>query len=252
MHSTRNNFYKYKLEILDNTTDTKFLNDFSKADQGVNRCAPKLTDAHIYPGPFQKMKVQFALQVFSATVAAGMRTCIKCNTLPIAAETTVNFIYNMDKIFDILNSKPKAGGKEFNLPFKNKTKTVNGITTNVDVTQRMKFINGWKITIKSLLQLWDDIQKPQYFLCTYRLNQDCLENLFGNFRNQNGNNFNPIELDLTSKNGLTYVSGYLIKKCLEKHSCDTCLDFAKTQESLDKAFIFIYLKAYQNEVASNY
>jgi len=60
------------------------------------------------------------------------------------------------------------------------------------------------------------------------------------------------ELDLTFKNGLTYVSGYLIKKCLEKHSCDTCLDFAKTQESLDKAFIFIDLKAYQNEVASNY
>ncbi|KAF0718378.1 THAP-type domain-containing protein [Aphis craccivora] len=141
------------------------------------------------------MKVRFASQVFSATVAAGMRTCIKCNTLPIAADTTVNFIDNMDKLFDILNSKPKADGKEFNLPFKNnpkqknhliimlnifknmrviETKSVNGITTNVDVKQRIKLINGWQITIKSLLQLWDDIQKPQYFLCTNRLNQDCL------------------------------------------------------------------------------
>lgn len=101
--------------------------------------------------------------------------------MPIAAETTVNSIENMDKLFDILNSKPKADGKGFNLPFKNsskqknhvimmlnifknmlviETKTVNVITTNVDVTQRMKFINGWQITIKSLLQLWDDIQKP--------------------------------------------------------------------------------------------
>ncbi|KAE9536948.1 hypothetical protein AGLY_006755 [Aphis glycines] len=106
--------------------------------------------------------------MFSATVAAGMRTCIKCNTLSIAAETTVNFIDNMDKLFDLLNSKPKADDKEFNLPFKNgptqknhliimlnifknmrviETKTVNGITTKVDVTQRMKFINGWQITI---------------------------------------------------------------------------------------------------------
>lgn len=60
------------------------------------------------------------------------------------------------------------------------------------------------------------------------------------------------ELDLIFKNALTYVSGYLIKKCLEKHSCDTCLDFAKNQKSIDKAFIFTHLKAYQNEVASNY
>lgn len=343
LKSTRNNFYKYKFEILDNTTDKKFLNDFYKADQGLNRCAPKLTDAHINPGPFQKMKVRYAAQVFSATVAAGMRTCIKCDTLPIAAETTANFIENMDKLFDILNSKPKSNGKEFNLPFKNstkqknhlvmmlnvfknirviETKTVNGKTTNTDVTKRMKFIRGWQITINSLLQLWDDISTPaQYFLWTYYLNQDCLENLFGNFRNQNGNNLNPTpiqfyyafkkifflnylkhsdgsncledldliltnigeispplqnsnilfpektpfnfnnlnvgtldyrELNLTSKNALTYVSGYLINKCLEKHSCDTCLDFAKNQKNIDEAFIFIHFKAYQNEVASNY
>lgn len=71
------------------------------------------------------------------------------------------------------------------------TKIINGITTNTDVTQRMKFINGWKITIKLLLQLWDDIEKHQYVLYTYRLNQNCLENLFGNFRKQNGNNVNP-------------------------------------------------------------
>jgi len=37
----------------------------------------------------------------------------------------------------------------------------------------------------------EDVQTPQYALCTYRLYQDCLENLFGNFRNQNGNNVNP-------------------------------------------------------------
>lgn len=44
-------------------TDKKYLNYFYNADQGVliklikkvfNHCAPKLTDAHINPGPFQK------------------------------------------------------------------------------------------------------------------------------------------------------------------------------------------------------
>jgi len=40
--------------------------------------------------------------------------------------------------------------------------------------------------------LWDDMTKtPNFVLCTYRFNQDIIENLFGTFRNQNGNNVNP-------------------------------------------------------------
>lgn len=60
------------------------------------------------------------------------------------------------------------------------TKIINEQLTINDVTKRIKFLNGWKIIISSLLKLWDDINKtPPYVLCTYRLNQDCLENLFG-------------------------------------------------------------------------
>lgn len=118
----------------------------------------------------------------------------------------------MDKLFDLLNSKPITGSKDFNHPFKNtheqrehllkmlnifknmqvvETKIIDGKTELTDVTQHMEFLNGWKITINSLLQLWEDVQTPQYGLSTYRLCQVCLENLFGNFRNQNGNNVNP-------------------------------------------------------------
>lgn len=64
-----------------------------------------------------------------------------------------------------------------------------------------------------------------------------------NFNNLNVGTLDYRELDLISKNALTYVSGYLIKKCLEKHSCNTCLDFAKNQESIDEAFIFIHFKS---------
>jgi len=342
LKSTRNNFFKYNLEVLNNLTDKKYLNDFYHADQGINRCAPKLTDAHINPGPFQKMKVSYASQVFSATVAAGMRSCVEYGTLPRAAETTVNFIEYMDKLFDILNSKTKAASKKLNLPFKNTTdqrdhlimmldifnnmrvlgtKIVDGNITYIDVSKRMKFISGWKITINSLLQLWDDIQTPGYTLCTYRVNQDDLENLFGNFRNQNGNNVNPTpiqfywafkkifflnyfkhsdgancledldeifasigdtttpsldsnllfpennedscnnlrvgtsdyrELEFTNRNALSYVSGYFIKKCLDKHSCYTCLNFAKSQNNIDESFLFTHFKAYQNEIITDY
>jgi len=223
LKSTRNNFFKYHLTFANGITEKKHLVNFYKSDQGLNRLAPKLTDAHINPNPFQKMKVRYASQIFSATVAAGMRTCIEGGILSPTAETTVMFIDYMDKLFDILNSKPKTGSKDFNRPFKKttsqrqhliymldvfkcmcvlETSIVNVELVNNDVTHRIKFLNGWQITINSLLQLWDDIDKsPEYSLCTYRVNSDTIENLFGNFRNQNGNNVNltPIQFLWTFK-----------------------------------------------------
>jgi len=163
LKSTRHNFYKYKLQLSNDLTDKKYLNEFLKADQGLNRCAPKLSVAHIHPGPIKKMRVCYAAQVFSATVVAGMRNCIINGTLPPAANTTVNFIDDTDKLFDLLNSKPKVGSKDFNRPFKNtqkqrdhllkmlnifknkrvmETKIIDGKTELIDVTQRMKFLNG--------------------------------------------------------------------------------------------------------------
>lgn len=54
LKSTRNNFFKYQLSFLNGLTDKTYLEQFYKLDQGLNRLAPKLTDSHIYPGPFQK------------------------------------------------------------------------------------------------------------------------------------------------------------------------------------------------------
>lgn len=213
LKSTRNNFFKYQLTFLNSTTNKKYLLDFYKSDQGLNRLAPKLTEIHINPGPFQKMKVKYACHIFSNTVAAGMKCCVQGGTLPLSANTTISFIEHMDKLFDLLNSKKKFGSKDFNRPFKNTPnqrehllymldvfknmkvldpKIVDGQIIINDVTKRMHFLDGWTITISSLLKLWDDMPKtPDFVLCTYRFNQDCLENLFGQFRNQNGNNVNP-------------------------------------------------------------
>jgi len=47
---------------------------------------------YLYPSPFQKMNARFASQTFSATVAAGMRTCIESGVLSSTAETTIMFI----------------------------------------------------------------------------------------------------------------------------------------------------------------
>ena len=53
-----------------------------------------------------------------------------------------------------------------------------------------------------------------------------------------------IEENLVSKNAITYVSGYLLKKCLEKHTCATCSG-ALTKQDLDSPNeLLCYFKAY--------
>lgn len=129
----------------------------------MNSLAPKLTDSHISPGPFQKMKVRYASQIFSATVAAAIKTCIQGGMLSSTAETTSTFINHMDKLFDILNLKKKCGSKNFNQPFKNtpqqqdhlmhmldvfktmtifENKIVDGKIVKKHVTNRVKFLKG--------------------------------------------------------------------------------------------------------------
>ncbi|KAF0682180.1 THAP-type domain-containing protein, partial [Aphis craccivora] len=108
-----------------------------------------------------------------------METYLVNNKLESSSKETIDFIENMEKLFDIFNSS------------RSKKEQTN-------VTNRMKFINGWLVSITGLLLLWKDLkstrslnQQQNYVLYTARLNQDYLENLFCTLRQQNGNNTNP-------------------------------------------------------------
>lgn len=43
-----------------------------------------------------------------------------------------------------------------------------------------------------------------------------------------------------------------MKKTIEKHSCDVCLNYAKHQQQLEQSFLFIYFKSYETANHSNY
>lgn len=53
-------------------------------------------------------------------------------------------------------------------------------------------LNGFKLTINAILQLWQDLRNEgKIFLLTSRLNQDPLENFFGVVRQRGGYNPTP-------------------------------------------------------------
>jgi len=65
-----------------------------------------------------------------------------------------------------------------------------------DITNSVKSVRCWIVTINSILELWNclNLQQssiPINYLLTRRLNQDCLENFFGSIRKQSENAFNP-------------------------------------------------------------
>lgn len=154
------------------------------------------------------MKVKYASQILSNTVSAALNTYISLNIFSPKVAFTAEFIHRFNKLFDILNSSTLYNNNPDKRAFTNsdeqklflndtisflqniKVKTKNG----KDITNSIKSIKCWIITIKSFLQLWTEMEQfstPIKFLFIRRLNQDALENFFGVIRTQNGNAYNP-------------------------------------------------------------
>lgn len=57
-----------------------------------------------------------------------------------------------------------------------------------------------------------------------------------------------VEQNLMKSNAITYVTGYLLKKCLLKHNCQTCSKVLSNKNELDSSSkLFCYFKAYDNK-----
>ena len=305
----RNNLIKHNFHFsgkIASWDDIKVV--YNRDQQQSLRCCPKLTKKHISPNGFEKMKVKYATQVLSQTVASTLLTYIALNAISPTATGTAELISKFDNLFDCLNSSSISSPKVYKKPiregsihFQYIAEMLEFITsikvidkkTNADVTSQLRCLKGFKMTLNGVLILWHQLHSGWHleYLLTRRLNQDPLENFFGLIRQQGGNCNNPspqqfcrafrtlffnnfltplssgncakdldkiligssattqlghtannnspttpfsinesdfkmaeIEQNLVKMNALTYVAGYLLKKCLEKHSCNQCTD----------------------------
>ncbi|KAL1493665.1 hypothetical protein ABEB36_009363 [Hypothenemus hampei] len=119
--------------------------------------------------------------------------------------------------------------------------------TGKTVTNTMRFIFGWRLTISSIMQLWEKLHNKGYkFLLTRNLNQDCLENYFGQIRNSCGNARNSTAIQFCRAFKKTFTLKFLDqterKNCLEDAS-DILLaitpDFIKASEVLKDTRVYL-------------
>lgn len=62
------------------------------------KLTPKLTDRHIHEKPFGNMKVKFATQIFSNSVAVVIFTFVALGVLPGDATFTGEFLEKVEKL----------------------------------------------------------------------------------------------------------------------------------------------------------
>ncbi|CAH2100820.1 unnamed protein product [Euphydryas editha] len=213
MKCVRNNLINYNFEFDGKIAQWEDIIKMYEQDQKKDmRSAPRLTDAHIHPNSFQKQKVRLAVQVFSNSVVAALKNYESSGSLQLT-NGTIDFIETMNNLFDLLNSNNIDSLKPHNKPYRgipvqeelldkaqhlfNNMRVINK-NNGHDVTNMMKFIKAFNVTINSLRQLYNDMKSQGYkYILTRRINNDCLENFFGLVRQAGGNCREPTCLQYT-------------------------------------------------------
>ena len=215
MKNVRNNLMQYDFYFGNSIAKYDHILDFYYEDHiKSSRLAPKLTNNHIKPTSFEKMKVCFATQLLSRSVASGICTNIDNNEMDESGRDTANFLMMMNNLFDSLNSSYLRNSVEYKraytgeesqkaffkkmISFLQELKLINP-TNGCEHTSSVRFIEGFQITITSLMLLFDDLRVEGYnFLMTRRFNQDALEKIFGQIRTKNGIALKPTCRQFTS------------------------------------------------------
>ncbi|XP_062405523.1 uncharacterized protein LOC134095835 isoform X3 [Sardina pilchardus] len=184
----RNNLKQHPINIQGNEVSWRHLQDFYLKDRkGVIRRAPKLTARHIYLPPLSNMRASLAIQIFSHSVAAGMQAMVLQHQLQDEALHTATFAEDLDRLFDVLNSRRMKDSKWWSRPLTTDSNKLDYLQNCINWIKSWKFGSarapacqtGLVVSIRSILRLHQELVcEGVKHLYTSTLNKDCVENLF--------------------------------------------------------------------------
>lgn len=162
-------------------------------NNGGLRAVPKLTTNHVEPNNLQRMNVRLAVQLFSNSVADGMRFYQEQGKLALnTCDATISFVRRLNRLFDILNAKLPVCGLRIdsdNMTFLEEClQWLDAWETHIrrpDVNCK-KFLSpstsaGLRVTLHSTIDLSKILLQSGFkYVLTSRLSQDPLEVCFMN------------------------------------------------------------------------
>lgn len=164
------------------------------------RLMPKITDQHLSHVEDSDNDVKFSIELFSRTVAAALNFHVNTKMVVKEAADTVIFIELMNNLFDMLNSSTLSSDYEFKKAYRG-TEEQNQffdaaleflqqlimVDKDGHVIEKISFVTGLLTTIKSLVNLIQDLQKENVkYLLTKNLSKDCMEIYFNRVRELSG------------------------------------------------------------------
>jgi len=222
LKNIRNNLKKSGFRMNNKEIKWSYIEQFFEFDKkcGV-RMAPKLTSKHIHLPPFAGLRVKYATQILSHSVAAGLSFMVAAKLLPEEAQETALFLENFDQLFNAFNSglthspqrmRHALSDTSGHIKFLEEMKIWLGVLQS-QLPRSLPCVAGWLMTCNSLLSLWADLSRncDVKFLFTNRLNQDCLENLFSVIRGKGGHRDNPSAQELRAGLRASMVDAIIVQ-----------------------------------------
>jgi hypothetical protein len=177
------------------TVDLSHIHEVVEVQGDDLKLAPGLSSKSINStNHFSKMKVRTALQLFSKSVSAALRTLVADEGRPDSYLTTAWFVDCVDTWFNLMSSLHPAIAlsRRNDQAFTTAVSFLDSFMTTIS-TIRISSKPGWKpvqtgvlLSTRSVLNLCEDLLGDTLqFLMTSRLTQDCVENLFSVVRSKN-------------------------------------------------------------------
>lgn len=185
---------------------------FNLERTNATKMCTKLSSNHVNPDKWKKMKVSLAVQVFSRSCSAAIKTALHCNLFSnetaLKSTSTASFFEKINNLFDCLNSNQKFNPNIYKSSLTKDGRVQNYLADMLDYLNKIYFpgiskvccISGLRQTIKAILEisnnLFDKYPHITYIL-TRKFQQDPLENLFSIIRSKGGCNTNPSVMDFS-------------------------------------------------------
>ena len=204
LKNVRNNLMKHNIKTDSGVVQWKFIQSVYEIDKKCPiRLLPRLSDRHLEVAAVTKMRVCLAAQILSHSMAAALKMRMITNELPHEATATADFAENMDKLFDLLNSRQLKGNKPARCAITPKNRNLDNLVHLKDWVSKWEFVgarsqsaikshSGLQSSISSVLALSRELlQEGFQFVCSSSFNQDCVDNFFAGLRSKHGWNENP-------------------------------------------------------------
>lgn len=201
----RNRFLSQGYSTPAGKVNMEFVKEAWKEDQKSTiklKVMPKLSQVHLHPNGFEKMRVNIAFQLFGDPVIKGLSFYSEEISVYGDSKPTVDFIQKINQLIKVMTSRtPKTALRNGSLQYKALTDFIKFINEWEKFSKPVKGLGylskstalGLKVSIKSTLSLLSYLSSKINFkyLLTSRLSQDKIENLFSIVRQSKGCNDHP-------------------------------------------------------------